>query len=196
MIDSLAMLYFPDDEEPELQYAEKLFRIKQYYFQKTPIPKVVQQKIGELRVIQDAYTMRFPNIVVESDSMVLDSAQYMGIFGYDYLLLHSVRATIRSHFSRAQNALELVELLDFWYREEYRFANAFSFVFAANDLSHVNLSNSIDPMEILKVLKETNFDLHISQNQLPKEIPKLIVSELLRCAKFIHLHRVCSENQK
>ena len=188
MNDSLAFLYFPDDEEPELKYAEKLFRIKQYYFQKTPIPKVVQQKIGELRLIQDAYTVRFPKIAVKPDSMVLDSAQYKGIFSFDYSLLHTVRATMRSHISRVWNALELAELLDFWYLDEYRFANAYSFVFAANDLSQVNLSSTNDPMEILKLLKETNFDWHSSQNHFPREIPKLIESEFFKCAKFIALH--------
>lgn len=188
---ALAKIHFPSDEEPEEQYAEKLFRFKQYFFQHNPVPKVLENKIRELEAIHTAFLTRFPNIELHFEHDVSDGTSFTGNLLTDVKTLQNSRIVYRGKIARTHHALEMVETLKSWYSAELVFAQKYESYFAESDLTNVNLAVHVDPMILLdeifsldKQLFESNWQFHSTEY-----LPETLIGELKRCAKFALIHR-------
>jgi len=191
MNEAIAKIHFPEStEDPESLYAEKLFRIKQFYFQHTPIPKVKQQKIKELIDLHDAFLTRFPQIEIRSNISCCSIETLTSDFKADFSIIENQRAQFKRLISSTHNALDLAHFLEKWYEFEFNFALLYSSIYVNSDLSTVNLSQNIDPMLIHESFMDVEQNLIVSpENHIFwTNIPNPIRQELMRCSKFIHLH--------
>lgn len=183
MTPDLAKIHFPYDEDREDQYQEKLFKTKQFYFQKTPVPKLNDQKVKELRDIHRAYVIRFGVLDLTNDELEIPTFQFNANLFSDYSTLQDIRAWFRGQMARTSHALQFATLLENWLEVEFQYAKVYSAIFQNDDLSLVNVSNQADPMLLIQELRSMDKvgGLEFSNFSAP------IIDELKRCAKFVFL---------
>ena len=191
MNESIAKIHFPEAiDDPAELYSDKLFRFKQFYFQRSPIPKVCQQKVKELRDIHLAFEIRFPYIEIQRSFTPLSEIIFSNDLATDLSILQNLQTVFRARIANSHNALDLAEYLENWYCMECAFAKTYSTLYASEDLSEVNISQNKDPMLLNEYLAEMSFSkISMAENQINKSaFPTLLQEELKRCAKFIELH--------
>lgn len=189
---SLALIIFPSDDEPEEQYAEKLFKIKHYFFQRSPIPKVYKQKIKELNDIHLAFEIRFPELSISKDANENLEFSSRNDFANDFIVIQEIRSMCRRNMSNSHNALSLIEILQNWYYIELKYSSAYNTFFKNHDLSDINLAQSSDPMYVMKELKNQTWTL--TDDSIEEGfVPSSVVHELKRCSKFMKLYEATQE---
>jgi hypothetical protein len=187
---ALAKIHFPSDEDPEEQYAEKLFRLKQFFFRHNPVPKVLDSKIRELETIHAAFKTRFPNVELDFQNEESVTPFFTGNLLEDVKTLQNSRTVYRNKIARAHHAFQMIELLKLWYSAELLFALNYSSYFLESDLTDVNLTVNVDPMNILDDILSLDKQRYKSNDQLLSisHLPETLKRELKRCAKFVLVH--------
>lgn len=191
MNEVLAKIHFPDDiEEPLDLYNEKLFRVKQFYFQRNPIPKVTQQKIKELQDLHAAFALRFPQLIPNRTYNPLAAVVFSKFFKTDYKILQNAQTIFKGRVATCHHALDLAQYLEDWYHLEVEFARTYGHFYEEVDLSAFQLTQNDDVMLINQRLEaNASFDLHADSQLNKNEIPIVLQDVLKRCAKFIVMHK-------
>jgi hypothetical protein len=185
----LARIHFPENlEDPFEVYQEKHFQIKQYFFQRAPIPVVVHKKIKELEVLQDAFEACYPETQIESKLKPLFPNEFSQNWADDFQLLHQARTKYKSLLVAVLSARESIEILEHWYQDELNYALIWGEIYAKADLSAINLSQEPDPMRMLKALREIDFNPNLDnisakQNHIHMDLQ----NELKRLSKYVAL---------
>jgi hypothetical protein len=191
MNEALAKIHFPDDvEEPLDLYNEKLFRFKQFYFQRNPIPKVTQQKIKELQDLDAAFELRFPQLNPNRAYTPVADVVFSKFFSTDYKMLQHAQTIFKGRVATCQHALDLSEYLEDWYNLEVDFARTYGHFYEEDDLTAVQLTQNEDVMLInQRLAANAYFNLHADYQWNKNDIALELQDVLKRCAKFIVLHK-------
>jgi hypothetical protein len=185
----LARIYFPENlEEPFDVYQEKHFHIKQYFFQRAPIPVVVQKKIKELNELHDAYLLCYPEASFDEQYIPFTPSIFTGNWLDDFHVLQNARTKYKTQLVPLISAKNSVLLLGNWFAEELNYAKIWSPIYVQSDLAQVQISQEPDPMRLLQWLRELPFNP--SLENIENEHDSLIVelqNELKRLSKFVAL---------
>jgi hypothetical protein len=185
----LARIHFPENlEEPFEVYQEKHFQIKQYFFQRAPIPVVVQKKIKELNELHEAFTLCYPEIVVEHKKLPEFEVNFSSNWGQDFQILHHLRTKFKTTLVSLLSAQSSAELLVNWYYCELEYAKNWSQIYKNEDTTQVQVSQEPDPMRMLQMLREMSFNPTIDGMSTEREtLPLELQNELKRLSKFVAL---------
>jgi len=187
----LARIHFPENlEEPFEVYQEKHFQIKQYFFQRAPIPVVVQKKIKELNELHEAFTLCYPEIVIEHKKLPEFEVNFSSNWGEDFQVLHHQRTKFKTTLVSLLSAQSSAELLENWYNCELEYAKIWSQVYTTQEATNVNLAQESDPMKLLHLLKELDFSQTLENITAQKEhLNPDLQNELKRMTKYVVLAR-------
>jgi hypothetical protein len=185
----LARIHFPENlEEPFEVYQEKHFQIKQFFFQRAPIPVVVQKKIKELNELHEAFTLCYPEIAIEYKNLPEFEITFSSNWGEDFQILHHLRTKFKTTLVSLLSAQSSAELLENWYYCELEYAKIWSQVYTTEEATNVNLAQESDPMKLLHLLKELDFSQTLENIAAQKEhLNPDLQNELKRMTKYVDL---------
>ncbi len=185
----LARIHFPENlEEPFDLYQKKHFQIKQYYFQRAPIPVVVQKKIQELQDLQEAFSMTYPQVIIEKKAIPNSATQFTQNWSEDFHLLQNIRTKHKTQLVSTLSAEDSAEILSNWYHDELNYAQIWASVFNGESLTNINLAQEADPMLILQLLREISYKPTLQNLKEDREsLNPSLANELKRLSKFVEL---------
>jgi hypothetical protein len=185
----LARIHFPENlEEPFEVYQEKHFQIKQYFFQRAPIPVVVKKKIKELNELHEAFTLCYPEIAIVHKKLPEFEVKFSSNWGEDFQILHHLRTKFKTTLVSLLSAQSSAELLENWYYCELEYAKIWSQVYTTEEAANVNLAQESDPMKLLHLLKELDFSQNLENITAQKEhLNPDLQNELKRMTKYVDL---------
>lgn len=185
----LARIHFPENlEEPFDFYQEKHFKIKQFYFQRAPIPVVIQKKIKELTELHEAFTLCYPDVPIESKNPTYRATQFSKNWSEDFHLLQNIRTRFKTNLVGLLSAHDSATLLEQWFNEELNYAQIWSSVYETVDSAEVNVSQEPDPMRTLQLLRELTYKPTLANITEDREsLPIDLQNELKRLRKFVEL---------
>lgn len=185
----LARIYFPKHlEDPFDIYQEKHFQIKQYYFQRAPIPVVVQKKIKELRELNDAFVMIYPQVNIERRTIPYSPAQFTQNWSEDFHLMQNLRTKHKTQLVSTLSAENSAEILSNWYHDELNYAQIWASLFNGESLTNINLTQESDPMLILQLLREIAYKPTLANLKEDREsLNPSLQNELKRLSRFVEL---------
>lgn len=185
----MARIHFPENlEEPFDVYQEKHFQIKQFFFQRAPIPVVVQKKIKELNELHEAYLLCYPEASLDEKYAPFSPAIFTWNWLDDFHVLQNARTKYKTQLVALISAKDSALLLGNWFTEELNYAQIWSQIYTQSDLTQVQISQEPDPMRLLQWLRELPFNP--SLENIENEQETLIVelqNELKRLSKFVAL---------
>jgi|688.fasta_scaffold38011_8 hypothetical protein len=185
----LARIHFPKNlEEPFDVYQEKHFQIKQYFFQRAPIPVVVQKKIKELNELHEAYLLCYPEASLDEQFKPFLPALFTGNWVDDFHVLQNARTKYKTQLVALISAKNSALLLENWFTEELNYAQIWSQIYKNEDTTHVQVSQEPDPMRMLQWLRELPFNPSIENIEIEQENLQIdLQNELKRLSKFVAL---------
>lgn len=185
----LARIYFPENlEDPFEVYQEKHFQIKQYFFQRTPIPVVVQKKIKELNELHEAFSLCNPDVQIERKLLPNFEVNFSTQWADDFHVLQNSRTKFKTTLVTLMSAQDSAELLRQWYKAEFSYAKIWAKIYTNTDLANVNVTLEPDPMRILKHLRELEFATTLDNIiALHSSLPNDLQNELKRLSKYVDL---------
>lgn len=186
---SLARIIFPvNSSEPEDLYQEKHFRIKQYFFQKAPIPKISNTKIKELQEIDQAFNLCYPEIKITENAINHTANNYSGNWALDFQILYTSRNLYKTQLASSISAKTSATLIEFWYQNELEYASTFASIFEDEDLKSIQINQETDPMILMQSMREIEFEPTLDNLIFHRAtLPENIKIELKRLTKFAHL---------
>lgn len=184
----LAHIYFPENtEEPENIYQGKHFLVKQYFFQKSPIPIIINKKIEELTSLHDAFQTLYPEKTLDEQKILNFEAEWTDNFSKDFYTIQNLRTKYRTILVGLQSAKDSAYLLKNWYNLELVYAKYWA-LHASIEKENIPLNQDVNAMEMLECLRNLSFDQSI--NNFTKnfdQLPQLIQNEIARLHKFVRL---------
>jgi hypothetical protein len=185
----LARIHFPENlEEPFEVYQEKHFQIKQYFFQRAPIPVVVQKKNKELNELHEAFTLCYPNIPIEHKKITEVEVNFSGNWADDFHLLQNTRTKLKTTLVTLLCAQDSATLLEHWYDHELQYAIIWSKIYTNTDDAQVNVTQEPDPMRMLQWLRESGINTSLVNIQNERDALQIeLQNELKRLSKFVEL---------
>jgi hypothetical protein len=185
----LARIHFPENlEEPLEVYLEKHFQIKQYFFQRAPIPVVVQKKIKELNELHEAFLLCYPDVPLNEQFTPFLPASFTGNWVDDFHVLQNARTKYKTQLVALISAKNSALLLENWFTEELNYAQLWSQIYKNEDTTQIQVSQEPDPMRMLQMLREMSFNPTIDGMSTEREtLPLELQNELKRLSKFVAL---------
>ena len=185
----LARIHFPENlEEPFDVYQEKHFQIKQYFFQRAPIPVVVQKKIKELNELHEAFLLCYPDVPLDEQYTPFLPASFTGNWLDDFHVLQNARTKYKTQLVALISAKSSAKLLENWFTEELNYAQLWSQIYKNEDTTQIQVSQEPDPMRMLQMLREMSFNPTIDGLSTEREtLPLELQNELKRLSKFVAL---------
>lgn len=185
----LARIHFPENlEEPLEVYQEKHFQIKQYFFQRAPIPVVVQKKIKELNELHEAFLLCYTDVPLDEQYTPFLPASFTGNWVDDFHVLQNARTKYKTQLVALISAKNSALLLENWFTEELNYAQLWSQIFKKEDTTQIQVSQEPDPMRMLQMLREMSFNPTIDGMSTEREtLPLELQNELKRLSKFVAL---------
>lgn len=185
----LARIHFSENlEEPLEVYQEKHFQIKQYFFQRTPIPVVVQKKIKELNELHEAFLLCYPDVPLDEQYTPFLPASFTGNWVDDFHVLQNARTKYKTQLVALISAKNSALLLEYWFTEELNYAQLWSQIYKNEDTAQIQVSQEPDPMRMLQMLREMSFNPTIDGMSTEREtLPLELQNELKRLSKFVAL---------
>lgn len=184
----LALIYFPENsEEPEDIYQEKHFFVKQYFFQKSPIPIIIDKKIEELTRLHDAFQTRYPEKSFDEQKVLNFEADWTDNFSKDFYTIQNLRTKYRTILVGLQSAKNSTNLLKNWYTLEMVYAKYWALPVSIEN-ENIQLNHHGNVMEMLECLHNLAFEQ--SRDNFTKnfdQLPTLIQNELSRLQKYVRL---------
>lgn len=185
----LARIHFPENlEEPLEVYQEKHFQIKQYFFQRAPIPVVVQKKIKELNELHEAFLLCYPDVPLDEQYTPFLPASFTGNCVDDFHVLQNARTKYKTQLVALISAKNSAKLLENWFTEELNYAQLWAQIYKNEDTTQIQVSQEPDPMRMLQMLREMSFNPTIDGMSTEREtLPLELQNELKRLSKFVAL---------
>lgn len=185
----LARIHFPENlEEPFDVYQKKHFQIKQYFFQRAPIPVVVQKKIKELNELHEAFLLCYPDVPLDEQYTPFLPASFTGNWVDDFHVLQNARTKYKTQLVALISAKNSALLLENWFTEELNYAQLWSQIYKNEDTTQIQVSQEPDPMRVLQMLREMSFNPTIDGMSTEREtLPLELQNELKRLSKFVAL---------
>ncbi len=185
----LARIHFPENlEDPFEVYQEKHFQIKQYFFQRAPIPVVIQKKIKELLELHEAFSLCYPNIPIERKKIPEVEVNFSANWANDFHALQNTRTKLKTALVTLLCAQDSATLLEHWYNHELKYAIIWSKIYANTDDAQVNIAQEPDPMRMLQWLRESGMNTSLENIQTERDVLQIeLQNELKRLSKFVAL---------
>ena len=185
----LARIHFPENlEEPFDVYQEKHFQIKQYFFQRAPIPVVVPKKIKELNELHEAFLLCYPDVPLDEQFTQFLPESFTGNWVDDFHVLQNARTKYKTQLVALISAKSSAKLLENWFTEELNYAQLWSQIYKNEDTTQIQISQEPDPMRMLQMLREMSFNPTIDGMSTEREtLPLELQKELKRLSKFVAL---------
>jgi hypothetical protein len=184
----LARIYFPENiDEPIDFYQDKHFIVKQYFFQKSPIPIITDKKIEELNKLHDAFQTLYPEIELNAQNSLNFQAEWTDNFSKDFYTIQNLRTKYRTTLVGLQSAKNSAELLMNWYDLELVYAKKWATPYS-DENEKVQLNQDVNAMEMLESLRNLapeQSTVHFTENF--NNLPHVIQNEMYRLAKFVAL---------
>lgn len=171
-----------DGEFPQDKYDEEIFRFKQFFVSKPPVPKLFFKKIKEMTELHEAAISLFKEIEFGGQAKRENSdVNFTGNWKSDYHALHSYRTRVKQRIMSASSAPTIAQCIKEWLDVEVRYINVYSNVFKDDNFQPVIVSKEPDPMEMLADMEKLNHGDSIENLTLcRKELPELLQNELKR----------------
>lgn len=155
MTENELKIFFPFDKNDDLDdlFEERLFEFKQFFIQKTIIPKVFEAKINKLLKIEQAYNIIKNNhqqkfsITIKVENSFDIEQNILTVFNRYQIQKND----IKSKLQQSQSTIEIIQnvraliLLNKFYLDKW--------VDVPTD-NEIVISRETDPMELLKAIQE------------------------------------------
>jgi hypothetical protein len=184
MTENELKIFFPFNENDDLDdlFEERLFEFKQFFIQKTIIPKVFEAKINKLLKIEQAYNIIKNNhqqkfsITIKVENSFDIEQNILTVFNRYQIQKND----IKSKLQQSQSTVEIIQnvraliLLNKFYLDKW--------VDVPTD-NEIVISRETDPMELLKAIKEFNLKGGVNFVDISEKInicPDILIFESKR----------------